>query len=293
MKYSIELIRLIAVILITFTHTRNDFEEGLAHFIFRELPTFGTAILSIVSGYLYYTVSRKRKGLLKRKIKSLAIPFLIANVSVLILVLISNFIFNYNPLNRLPLNFSLISEGLLSLNGAPINPPTYFIRDVFIIFCVIALLTQKEIKALLIIVPFLLFGTLILNSDIAFLFILGILYAKFYERINKYVLFATVFIITLIIGFKFNEFLKFPISFLIFISLLNLNLKFYNTGRFSYLLHLYHSPIIVITYPILNIYIKNPVINVLTQISIAVILILFLFVITKKYSFLRVLSGGR
>ncbi len=293
MKFSIEFIRLIAVILITFTHTRNDFGEGLSYLIFRELPTYGTAILSIISGYLYYTVSRKRQGLFKRKIKSLAIPFLIANVSILALVLISNFVFNYNPLNRLPYNFTLISEGLFSLNSPPINPPTYFIRDIFLMFSVIALFTQKELKALFVIIPVLLFGSLVLRTDIAFLFIIGVLYATFNDKINNYILFAIVLILTLFIGFEFYPYLKFPLSFLIFIVFINLNFNFYNTGRFSYLLHLYHSPIIVVSYPILSIFIKNPIINVLTQITTAIILIYILFLITKKYPFLKILSGGR
>ena len=66
MKPSIELIRLVAVILITFTHTRNDLQSGYVFFVVEKLPLLGTAILSIVSGYLYYTVSQKKGSLLKK-----------------------------------------------------------------------------------------------------------------------------------------------------------------------------------------------------------------------------------
>lgn len=79
MKPSIELIRLIAVVLITYTHTRHELDNGIVYFIVEWLPIFGTAILSIMSGYLYYTISRKKDHLFQKKIKSLAIPFMIAN----------------------------------------------------------------------------------------------------------------------------------------------------------------------------------------------------------------------
>ena len=132
MKPSIELIRLVAVILITFTHTRNDLQSGYIFFVVEKMPTFGTAILSIVSGYLYYSVSLKKKIFIK-KIKTLLIPYLIANISVIIIVFSTILLLDYNPLNRLSLDSSLILEGIFSLNSPPINPPTYFIRDIFII----------------------------------------------------------------------------------------------------------------------------------------------------------------
>ncbi len=70
MKPSIELIRLLAVLLITFTHTRNNLTEGISYFIVEELPKLGTAILSIISGYLYFEVSRKKENLFKKKNKN-------------------------------------------------------------------------------------------------------------------------------------------------------------------------------------------------------------------------------
>lgn len=293
MKPSIELIRLFAVILITFTHTRHDLESGFFYLIIEKLPLYGTAILSLISGYLYYSVSRKSKNLFQRKIKSLALPYLIANTGVLILVLLFNFVFGYNPLNRLTYDISIVSEGILALNSPPINPPTYFIRDIFIVFSIIALFTQKEYKAVFVIVPFLLLGTLILRMDVAFLFTIGLLYAKFEEKIDKKWILISNLIVLIIISIWFVDYLKFPISFLIFVSVLDLNIKLFNTGRYSYLLHLYHSPIIVITYPILNTYIDNTYIKLFAQIFIAVFFVFLLFLITKKIKFLKILSGGR
>lgn len=293
MKSSIELIRLIAVILITFTHTRNELESGPAYFIIEKLPTYGTAILSIISGYLYYTVSRKKGKLFKKKIKSLAIPYLIANVSVLLLVLIFNYIFEYNPLNRLSYDLSIITEGIFALNHPPINPPTYFIRDIFVIFSVIALFTQREYKALWVIVPFLLLGTLVLRLDVAFLFIIGSLYGRFEKYLQTRWVPIVSFIACLAIGIWAIEYLKFVIALCVFTIALDWQFKFYNTGRYSYLLHLYHSPIIVITYPILETFITHPILIIFVQIATALMSIYLFFLITKRIPGLKVLSGGR
>ena len=293
MKSSIELIRLIAVILIVFTHTRNELEYGIAYFIVERIPTFGTAILSIISGYLYFEISRHRQNLFFRKIKSLAIPYLIANISVLILVLIAYYVFGFDTLNRLSFDCSLITEGIFSFNSPPINPPTYFIRDIFIIFSIIALITQKEFKTLFVIIPFLLLGALVLRLDVAFLFLIGILYSKYKNNIDKKILTITALVASIVLGVFYNDFLKFPFSFLTFILLINIQLPFLNTGRFSYLLHLYHSPIIVISYPILSSFIENPILKIVAQILIAIFFVYLLFLITKKYTFLKILSGGR
>lgn len=293
MKPSIELIRLIAVILISFTHTRNDLESGITYFIVERLPLYGTAILSIISGYLYYSVSRKKKDLFFKKIKSLAIPYIIANVSILLIVLIFNFFFEYNALNRLSYDSCIILEGVFSLNSPPINPPTYFIRDIFVIFSIIALFCQREYKALFVLIPIILFGTLILRIDVAFLFIIGLIFAHLKESLNKKLLIFLTAITILIIGIWFSDYLKFPISFLIFIITIDLDFEFFNTGRYSYLLHLYHAPIIVITFPLINIFIDNPLLKILVQIIIAIASIYVLFLITKKIKFLKILSGGR
>lgn len=293
MKSSIELIRLVAVIMITFTHTRHSFESGITYFIIEKLPLYGTAILSVISGFLYYNVSRKKKKLFDKKVKTLAIPYLIANVVVLLPVLILNFIFDYNILNRLSYDSSLILEGIFSLNSPPINPPTYFIRDIFIIFSIIALITQKEFKTLIILIPFILFGTLILRFDVAALFIIGLIYGHFQNFFKKFYFIFFSFILSIVFAIWFPDFLKLPVSFLIFVIAIDINFKFCNTGRYSYLLHLYHTPIIIISYPIYSMFINNALLLVFAQIIIALIVVFIIFLLTKKYEILKILSGGR
>ena len=293
MKPGIELVRLIAVILITFTHTRNNLESGFTYFIVEELPKYGTAILSIISGYLYYTISRHKTGLFDKKIKSLVIPYLIANFSILFLVLIFNYGFGYNPLNRLSYDWSIVLEGLFSLNSPPINPPTYFIRDIFILFSIIALITQKEWKALLVLIPFLLFGKLIIRWDIAFLFVSGIIYAMASKRLNKNILLSICGLCIVVVVLFFDAYLKFPVALFLFMLTVDLKIKYLNTGRFSYLLHLYHSPVMVITYPVISYLISDITLRVVTQIIWAIAMAYLLFLTTKKIPALKILSGGR
>ncbi len=292
MKPSIELIRLVAVILITFTHTRNNLQSGYVFFVVEKLPLLGTAILSIVSGYLYYTVSQKKRIFIK-KIKTLLIPYLIANISVLLIVLVTSLLFDHNPLNRLSFDSSIIFEGVFSLNSPPINPPTYFVRDIFIIFSIISLISHKEYKSLIILVPMILFGTLLLRLDVAALFIIGLLFGHYKKSINKNLVITITSIVLILISIFSPDYLKFPISFLIFILVIDFEFNFYNTGRFSYLLHLYHSPIMVVSYPILNLLIDNMLLKVFLQIVIAIFFVYLLFIATIKYKSLRILSGGR
>lgn len=293
MKSSIELIRLIAVILIVFTHTRNNLTHGVTYFIIEKIPTFGTAILSIVSGYLYYEVSRLKPNLFFSKVKSLLVPYLIANGLILFIVLFLNYVVGYNALNRLTYDYHLITEGLFAFHSPPINPPTYFVRDIFVIFSIIALATQREWKTLWILIPLLLFGTLILRTDIALLFVLGISYASSKSYIDKKWLTSITAIATIVIGFFFIDLLKFPLAFLVFLLLIDWQFAFYNTSRYSYLLHLYHSPIIVISYPILKRMISDSLGLILMQILVALLGAYLLFRLSGKYKFLSILSGGR
>ena len=170
MNGGIEIIRIIAVILITFTHTRNNLSEGWGYFIIEKLPTYGTAILSIISGYLFFQISRKSSNLFSKKLRSLAIPYLIANGLVLLFVLGSYYIFNYNFLNRLDYDYKIITEGLLGFNEPPINPPTYFIKDIFVLFCFITLIKNGEKKTLFFLIPLAVFGHLFNRIDIILLF---------------------------------------------------------------------------------------------------------------------------
>lgn len=298
MKYSIELIRLLAVVLITLTHTRHSITEDFAfvYFLVEQLPTIGTILLSITSGYLFQKISFKRSHLFMNKVRTLFIPFLIANLSVLSLVLIAKYIFDFNFLNRLTFDITLITEGILALNSPPINPPTYFIRDIFVIFILIEFIKNKNIYMLLIIIPLLIFGNLLLRYDILILFLTGMVITKYETQLIlpkiRIVLLSILTLLCFILIFKTDiTIYKYPTALLIFLIVINRDIKFYNTGSYSYLLHLYHSPIIVATYPIVQRITKNDIYSVAIQASISFLLIYILYAITRRRIWLRILCG--
>lgn len=293
MRGSFEFTRLICVLLLIFTHTRHNYSEGLAYFILEEVPKVGTLILSLISGYLYYSVSRKNKNIFEKKVKSLLIPYLIANISVLSLVLIANFIFEINFLNRLDFNFDLIFEGILALNSPSINPPTFFIRDIFIIFVLIEIFRNKKYFLLILILPLAIYGELILRYEILYLFVIGLLTAKYSKKLGKSAIIFTIVIFWLPLFYFDIAEIKHLVSILFFIGILTVNLNFKNVGGFTYLLHLYHSPIIVFVYPIISYYFSNQVVLVISQIILSIIFIYVLYLLTRNITFLKVISGQR
>ncbi len=293
MKGNIELLRIVCVVLLVFTHTRHNFDDGIMHFILYDLPKYGTLILSIISGYLYYSISRKNKYLFEKKIKSLAIPFLLANLSVVIIVSVIFVFFDLNYLNRLSFDFGLILEGILSLNSPPINPPTYFIRDIFIIFVLVEILINKKFKLIFLLLPFALFGELILRYEILVLFVVGIVVSKYLNNKNQKYTQLMLLILVLLSYLFYEPIMKHLISIFIFVSIINMNVKFFNVGGYTYLLHLYHSPIIVFIYPLLSNYISNIYWLVLSQIILSIIMVYLLFLITRRFTVLKILSGQR
>ena len=293
MKGNIELLRIVCVVLLVFTHTRHNFEDGIMHFILYDLPKYGTLILSIISGYLYYSISRKNKNLFEKKIKSLAIPFLFANLSVVIIVSVIFVFFDLNYLNRLSFDSGLILEGILSLNSPPINPPTYFIRDIFIIFVLVEILINKKFKLIFLLLPFALFGELILRFEILVLFVVGIVVSKYLNNKNQKYIQLTLLILVFLAYLFYEPIMKHLISIFIFVSIINMNVKFFNVGGYTYLLHLYHSPVIVFIYPLLSNYISNIYLLVLLQIILSIITVYLLFLITRRFTVLKILSGQR
>lgn len=293
MKYNLEFLRFFAVILVTFTHTRNNFTGGWEMLVFEDLPKIGTIVLSIISGYLYSEVSFDRKILFKDKLKKLYIPYLFANSIVIALVLIASAL-GYNLLNRYNIDYKLFTEGLFSLTVPPVNPPTYFVRDLFITFLLVDLLKNKNYKVLLIIIPLIVFGKLFIRLDIMLLFSVGIIISKYASFIKKnyfYILF--LFATSSIIAFLKApiDIYKYPMAFLLFMTVFQIKMKFYNVGSFTYLLHLYHSPIIVFTAFFLKM--DNPILYVIVQILAAISGVFLLYTITRFIKPLRILSGGK
>lgn len=284
-NYPIEFMRIAGVILITFTHIKHNYTTGIPFFILETLPKFGTLVLSVISGYLYCNYS-SNPNLLSKKIKSLLIPYLIANLVVLLPVLLTNLL-GYNFLNRLTYDHTLITEGLLALNSPPINPPTYFIRDLFIIFCFLSLI-HKDYRALLFILPLLFFGQLFLRLDIVLLFFLGFITKKFSLDTLSLAIKSLVGIPLIILSYVFleqYEIHKYLIALLFFLNVINLNFTFIKTGAYTYFLHLYHCPVIIFIFPALHYISANPFFLAVAQIAFGISVCYLMFLFVKKFNF--------
>lgn len=293
MKGNIELIRIVAVVLIAFTHTRHNIDNGVFYMLFETVPTFGTPILSVISGYLFWKYTKRSNSIFNKKVSTLLVPYLIANIVVVIPSIMLLKLFNIDILNRLEFNWQLITEGILSLNEPPINPPTYFVRDIFVIYSIIAVYLNRNYKLLIFLIPLAIFGKLILRYDILILFMAGIAYANWDARLHKITTIISVCAACVAFYLFLPAYIKIPASLLLFILIINIDFKFPQTGGYSYLLHLYHSPIIVVSYPVIKTIIPNPVVNVFVQVGLSLLFVLLLFLLTRRFKTLKILSGSR
>lgn len=291
--YSIEIIRLAAVVLITFTHIRHSFESGFMYVFLEQVPLYGTLILSIISGFLYAEVTSSKPDLLKKKVRSLLIPFLIANILVIIPAFIAH-LYRLDLLNRLNFDWRIIYDGLFSISAAPVNPPTYFIRDIFVIFLMIEAIRTRSTLLAAGIILLALFGELLLRYDILALFVGGVLYSRYSKQIQtkKWVFVIGLIITGILLFYADMHFNRHFFSLALFILLIEWKVKFVNVGGYSYTLHLYHSPIIVVSYPLIHQYFENPYLLVFLQVGVAYSLSYIGYQIIKKLN-LRLIIGGR
>lgn len=293
MYYSIEITRLLAVILITFTHIRHSFQDGPLGFVLEQVPLYGTLILSIISGFLYAEVTASKPGLLQKKVKSLLIPYLVANISVLFAVLVAAF-WGIEILNRLQLDWSLITTGLLALDAPPINPPTYFVRDIFIIFVMIETIRTRNHWLFFGILVFAWFGELLLRYDILVLFIFGVMFSRQQEFFlhKKWILVILLAAAGALLVYYQSIYARHAIATLLFLLMIDWKVRFVNVGGYTYTLHLYHSPVIVVAYPLLLKVTQNPYLLVLLQLSIAYTFCFVLYWAIKHFR-LDFVIGGR
>ncbi len=304
MKYSIELARLIAVLLISFTHTEHAELSGVWQAVFEIIPTYGTVLLSVISGYLYITISAQRAPLMGRKIKSLLIPYLIANASIVLISLGLYSTLGINLLDRLPMDYTLITEGILALHSPPINPPTYFIRDIFVVFLLVDLVRHRNYLTLIILVPLAVFGDLLLRYDLLYLFLAGAAYGYIVQRIiddklavSKNALdlsIALVAIASMIICICVDPYHgRYATAVLLFVAILRVRVYMPPVAALSYLVHLYHAPVIVLFVYLSGMADITSPILILAQVAVSITLISLLYLITRRIPALRILSGGR
>ena len=263
-------------------------------YIFLEqVPLYGTLILSIISGFLYAEVTSSKPDLLKKKVRSLLIPFLIANVLVVIPVYVAH-LNGLDFLNRLTFDLSLIYDGIFSISRAPINPPTFFIRDIFVIFVMIETIRSRNYLLLVGLIALAFFGELLLRYDILVLFIAGFIYSRNADLFRgfKIQIFSLLIVSGGILFYFESIFNRHFFSMVMFILLIDWKVNFMNVGGYSYTLHLYHSPIIVVSYPLILRFVDNPYLLVFLQVGVAYSLCYIGYQLIQKLN-LRFVIGGR
>ncbi|MEX0719579.1 MAG: hypothetical protein WD059_02850 [Balneolaceae bacterium] len=293
MYYSIELIRLLSVILITFTHIRHNFSDGVMNIFLDQIPMYGTLILSVISGFLYAEVTSRKDGLLNKKVRSLLIPYLIANIVVIIPVLAAHYL-GYDFLNRLSVDADLLWTGLFSISAAPVNPPTYFIRDLFIIFLLVEVVRSRNFYLFGGIIVLAFFGNLLLRYDILILFIIGIMLSRYKIIHQQYARPSVIVCLGLSLLFLYLDipYDKHLIAILFFILVINWKVDFKDVGGYSYTLHLYHSPVVVVLFPVFSLYIGNEYLLVIAQLIAVFFCVSVIYLLIRKFN-LKFAIGGR
>ena len=292
-NYSIEILRLLSVVLLTLTHTKHSITGAVPYFFVETLPTYGTSLLSIISGFLYMEYSSRGPDLLKKKVRTLVVPYLISNLLVLSMVCIM-YLFGYDFLNRLSFDVNIILDGLLAFGSEPVNPPTYFIRDIFLIFCVISVLRGNYL-AIIFIAPYLAFGQLFLRPDVVFLFFCGVILSRFRDSFeahaNRVVGLLLLSVATALL-YDWIWILKFLICIMIFFLSYRIRVRFFRVGGLSYLLHLYHAPVIVVLHPLVSRFAVSELMGVAIQFTLTVSIVCVAHLLLKRLN-VTFLTGGR
>lgn len=264
------------------------------YLLLEQIPLYGTLILSVISGFLYHEVTAGKGRLVQKKVHSLLIPYLIANIVVVIPVGLSYLFFEYNFLNRLTFGPELLLDGIFAFSTAPVNPPTYFIRDLFVIFLIVEVLRRKNLYLFAGLILLTLFGELLLRFDILALFVCGALLSRF-KTLYTHLLWPSVItclLLSLLLSAFEMPYDKHLISILFFLLVINWKISFKDVGGYSYTLHLYHSPVIVVVFPILGAYISNPYLQVAGQLILVFSLTYIIYLLIRKLK-LNMMIGGR
>lgn len=161
--------------------------DAIRVFFSRVFFMAGVPTLSIISGYLlfhgYHATKLSYVSVIAKKAKTLLIPLLVWNIAVLFaLYLVQSLgLTDYSFSVKLSsLDFSAFLRAVTAWNGLPINPPTYFLRDLFVcclLFGLVAWLNKISIWLCLSAVLIAYFAGvldfILLRPDIMVMFVVG------------------------------------------------------------------------------------------------------------------------
>ena len=141
-------------------------------------------LLSIMSGYIFFARQAYQQKIktLKNKTRTILIPFLIFNLSLVIVVFIAqkNGFAMDNRIILVNSDFNTWLNAMFALNGQPVNYPLHFLRDLLVVF-IFAIFLGKgftrfpwiAIAVCIIVASLNLDGRLILRDDVFLCFAVG------------------------------------------------------------------------------------------------------------------------
>lgn len=230
-------------------------------------------VLACISGYLLFRsgLDQRYGELLRKKVRTLALPFLFFNLSLVLVLLIIESQFDLSFTYQLyPIDLTTLLNAALGLSASPLNYPLNFLRDLFVLMLLAPvfgwLLRRTGALALPVLAAIFLLdadGDLILRSEMPLMFYLGGLAAVRKWDLQRCDRFAWVFLTTFvalclaIVHFKIsnNTFLRlvsplllWPATHLLAQSRAGNWLA--GMSRYSFFIFLAHAPILVVTYAI-------------------------------------------
>ena len=156
----------------------------VAYFANATVLRFSVSMLTLISGYIFFATQGEANPVrsIRRKIPSLVVPFLVWNLSLVLVVWLaqSQGLFGGFRLYLPTANVKTWFDALFAATAQPVNYPLYFLRDLFVIF-VIASITGRAFRrhlfpGLLIVLAvyqYELDGLLVLRNDMLLSFFVG------------------------------------------------------------------------------------------------------------------------
>lgn len=231
-------------------------------------------VLTCISGYLLFRsgLDRRYGDLLRKKLRTIALPFMVFNLSLVAAVLVVESQVDLQLSYQLfPLDATTLLNAMFGLSASPLNYPLNFLRDLFVLMLLAPLfgwlLRRTGALALLPLAGIFLFnvdGYLILRSEMPVMFYLGGLAAVQnwnLQRCDRHAglfLAAFVALCLAIVHFKIanNSFLRlvsplllWPATHLLAHGFLGrLGHRLAHMSRYSFFIFLAHAPVLVLSW---------------------------------------------
>lgn len=321
----INTLKSVLVILVLFIHNKsfqftNSFFSYFEYLFSGFISASAVPLFFLLSGYLQEFYPKEYNILIKKRFKSLVIPYLFWNV----LTIIIYFVIEYFIIHNTEVHFiSFFLKGLSGIGmpeGKPYAYQLWFLRDLIILVIFVPVLKsiQKLFSFELLIFSFVVLyfdiDLCIISNSSLFFFSLGMYLGKnkvnlFKEidKINFVIYLIGLIIISLFVFYKYDnlknkrilEILISSIFLVRFSGYLNKYNSFYRFSKYSFFIYLCHEPFLLYGLQKLqNKYLNNELllfICYLGNIFLVIFVLIFISIILKKImpKFYSFIVGGR